>query len=189
MEPLAGHVLVVTDGGGEPGAAIARHLARAGATVVLCDEDARRADAAATAIRRAWGVVAVWVGEPFARRQAALVEHVVRTCGGLDGLVLLQRGGRFPTALAEAARRRLAARGRGPVVVAGTTGDRPPIGEIEEALGACRRALARHARATVRTYGVRGLEPGADLGPAVVHLAVARPDGEMDGGAMVAPPA
>lgn len=189
MEPLAGHVIVVADGGGDPGASIARRLARAGAIVVLHDRDAERADAAAAAIRRAWGAVAVHVGDPFAEDRERMADYVVRTCGGLDGLVLPQRDGAFPTGLAEATRERLAARGRGLIAVAGATGDRPPIGEIEEALGVCRRALDRRARAAVRTYGVCGLESGADLGPAIAHLAAARPDGAMDGRVMVVPPA
>jgi len=187
MDPLTGQVALVTDGGSETGAAIARHVARAGATVVLYDRDAERTDRAAAFIRSAWGTTAVQIGNPFARKQDKVIGDVVRTCSGLDHLVLLQRKGKAATPLLEAALPHLGARGHGMVVVIGESDDQPRIGALEEALGSCRRLLEQHGAAGVRIYGVCGLVPDAELGPVVAHLAETRPDDEMDGRVVVVP--
>jgi len=188
MEKLTGQVIVITDGGSPEGAEIALHLGRAGATLVLYDEDAKRTDQAAADIRHDWGTTAVQIGYPFGDDHSKLIDDVLRTCGGFDGLVLMQRDSGVATGLLAAAQSHMAAREHGLVVVAGATSDRPRIGKLEESLGSCRRCLDANNSGAIRTYGVCGLQASTSLGPAVTHLAETRPDGEMDGRVLVVPP-
>ena len=188
MDALAGHVAVVTQGGSERGAAIAAAIASHGATVVLYDAQAERTDAAAAKIRHGWGTTAIQIGDSMAPDQAGVVADVVRTCGGLDALILLLDERGLAEDLIEAALPRITARGQGLIVLVDPSGERPRIGKLEEALSAIRRRLGTEASGDVRCYGVASLPPGGDLGPAIAHLALTRPDEELDGRVVVVPP-
>ncbi len=188
MDALAGHVALVTGGGSKKGAAIAASIASHGATVVLYDPDAKRTDAAAAAIRHGWGTTAIQIGDPHGPEQDSVVADVVRTCGGLDALILLLDGKDLPDALITAALPHITARGRGLIVAVDPSGERPRIGRLEVALSGIRRHLAHDRSGDVRCYGVAALPPGGDLGPAITHLALTRPDEELDGRVVVVPP-
>jgi len=188
MDALAGLVAVVTQGGSERGAAIAAAIASHGATVVLYDAEAERTDAAAAQIRHGWGTTAIQIGDPMAPDQAGVVADVVRTCGGLDALILLLDERGLAEDLIEAALPRITARSQGLIVLVDPSGERPRIGKLEEALSAIRRRLGTEASGDVRCYGVASLPPGGDLGPAIAHLALTRPDEELDGRVVVVPP-
>ena len=190
MEPLAGHVGAVTFAGSETGRAIAGRLARAGATIVMLDPDGARTDAAAAEIRRSWGTVAVQEVDPHAGDAAAIVADVVRTCGGLDALILLMDDtGAIATDLLEAALPRLKARDHGLVVVVEPQGSPPRIGRLEEALAEVHRLIDIEHQQAVRCYGVASLPPGGgDLGAAIGHLAATRPGDEIDGRVVLVPP-
>lgn len=190
MEPLAGIVGAVTFAGGEVGRAIVGHVARAGATVVMLDPDGDRADRAAGEIRRSWGTVAVQEVDPHGGDAAAIVKDIVRTCGGLDCLVLLMDSdGAVAWGLVKAASAHLAARNHGLVVVVDPEPN-PRVGKLEEALSGVKRRLEADHRGTVRCYGLASLPPGGgELGPAVAHLAATRPEGELDGRLVLVPPA
>jgi NAD(P)-dependent dehydrogenase (short-subunit alcohol dehydrogenase family) len=188
MDALAGLVAVVTQGGSERGAAIAAAIASHGATVVLYDAEAERTDAAAAQIRHGWGTTAIQIGDPMAPDQAGVVADVVRTCGGLDALILLLDERGLAEDLIEAALPRITARSQGLIVLVDPSGERPQIGKLEEALSAIRSRLGTEASGDVRCYGVASLPPGGDLGPAIAHLALTRPDEELDGRVVVVPP-
>lgn len=188
MDALTGHVAVVTQGGSERGAAIAAAIASHGATVVLYDAEAERTDAAAARIRHGWGTTAIQIGDPVAPDQTAMVADVVRTCGGLDALILLLDDRGLAEGLIDAALPRIVARGQGLIIVVDPSGERPRIGKLEEAISAIRRRLGRESMGEIRCYGVASLPPGGDLGPAIAHLALTRPDEELDGRVVVVPP-
>jgi hypothetical protein len=189
VDALTGLVAVVTQGGSEQGAAIAAGIASHGATVVLYDADPERTDAAAARIRHGWGTTAIQIGDPDGPDQNGVVADILRTCGGLDALVLLLDGSAPGAGLLEAALPHLAARGRGFIVVVDPSGEKPRIGRLEEAITSVRRRLAASNAADVRCYGVASLPPGGDLGPAITHLALTRPDEELDGRIVLVPPA
>jgi NAD(P)-dependent dehydrogenase (short-subunit alcohol dehydrogenase family) len=189
MERLAGIVGAVTFGGSAVGSAITGRVARAGATVVMIDPDGERTDAAAREIRKSWGTVAVHEIDPHHGDAAAVVADIVRTCGGLDLLVLLMdEAGAVAGGLVKAALPQMAARGNGMIVVADPQGT-PRMGKLEEALSDVRRRLEVEHRGSVRCYGIASLPPGGgDLGSAIAHLAITRPEDEFEGRVILVPP-
>ena len=85
MIPLDAHSAVVTGGASGIGRAIAAHLARAGARVVIADLDGPRADATASALREAGGrVTAITTDVADVASVAAMFEAAER-----DGPVTL----------------------------------------------------------------------------------------------------
>lgn len=191
MEQLDGRVAVILGGGGEPGQAIARPLAKAGATVVLVDGDAEAADTAAAAIRKGWGTAAVQVVDVLDATSArASVNTIARTCGGIDILVLQQADPAGEDHLIDAALPIMNDRGHGVLILADTQGTaRSHIAGIEERLSACRHRVASKNGHAVLTYAVAPLEPAAsDLGAAITYLATERPHTELAGRLIVVPP-
>lgn len=138
---LTGRVCLVTGGGRGIGAASARALARAGATVVLSSRDRERLELAAAEIVGAGGRAEVLPCDLSGESAAALVDETVERHGRLD--VLVHAAGnqiRKPTAeftladwdavmdvhlragfvLAQTAARHMVARGSGAVVFVGS---------------------------------------------------------------------
>ncbi len=189
MDALAGLVALITQGGSDQGAVIAARIASHGATVVLYDADAERTDAAASEIRHGWGTTAVQIGDPDGDEQAGVVDGILRTCGGLDALVLLLgQSGPNPTLL-KAALAHLGTRERGLIVVVDPEGEKPRVDRLEEAISTIRRQMGEEHVGDVRCYGVASLTSGENLGPAIAHLALTRPDEGLDGRVIVVPPA
>ncbi len=191
MEQLDGRVAVILEGGSEAGQAIARPLAKAGATVVLIDKDAEAADRAASDLRKSWGTAAVQVVEGFdATTAQATVDTINRTCGGVDVLVLPHSDPDGEDRLIDAALPVMRSRGHGVLILADTRGTaQNDLAAIEERLSACRQRVARHEGHITLTYAVAPLEPEkADLGGAIAYLAAHRPDTELAGRLIVVPP-
>ena len=189
MDALAGLVAVITNGGSTEGATIAAAVANHGATVVLYDPDAERTDSAAADIRHGWGTTAIQIGNPHAKRQDKLVADVIRTCSGLDALVILLDNKGLPESLIQAALPHIGAREHGFVVVVDPDLERPRIGKLEEALCAVRRLVGEETDRDIRCYSVASLPPGGSVGSAIAHLAITRPEEQMDGRVLVVPPA
>src|SRR5262249_7865944 len=67
-KPFSGQIAVITGGAGGLGFALARHLARAGASVAILDVDARRTKARAASLRGALGLTTDVTDEPSCAR-------------------------------------------------------------------------------------------------------------------------
>lgn len=191
MEQLDGRVAVILGGGSEAGQAIARPLAKAGATVVLVDGDAEAADTAAADIRKGWGTAAVQIVDVLDATSArASVNTITRTCGGIDILVLQQIDTAGEDHLIDAALPVMNERGHGVLILADTQGRaRSKTSAIEERLSACRHRVASQNSHGVLTYAVAPLElENSDLGAAITYLAIERPHTELAGRLIVVPP-
>ena len=94
----------------------------------------------------------------------------------------------MPDHLISAALPHLGAREHGFVVVVDPDRQKPRLGMLEEALARVRQAMSNQSEQDIRCYGVASLPPGGDFGAAIAHLAITRPEGEMDGRVLVVPP-
>jgi glucose 1-dehydrogenase len=106
MERFSDRRVIVTGAGSGIGAAIAAHVAAAGATVAVNDIDPARAEETAALVRAQGGTAHVVAGDVSRPEPAAAVVHAaIAALGGLTGLannVGLVRGGPLETLAADA---------------------------------------------------------------------------------------